>query len=279
MAKTKRQNVDNLVRNTVTDFLNENPDYSGSKLKRLVEPQLRARGFRYDFSIRTYENIKNQLGESRRPLDEYWSVSTGVEYPISFNSLNAVISVQSLLLKNEKRLTIRRALWIGILHPILSEALSKTYHHEHEIERDLTLLQIASFYTRMEQIAERVDAKNRYIDSLELDKVFIINKDVSFEAILKEWTNIFLPNTSEEQGTQSNLLIEEEQDSFIGILRMPGSIEDKKNKILLLVNGDPEKKVEGRPELRVEILRLMATSTRKDIAGWLENNNNGEGAA
>jgi len=80
-----------------------------------------------------------------------------------------------------------------ILHPILSEALSKTYHHEHEIERDLTLLQIASFYTRMEQIAERVDAKNRYIDSLELDKVFIINRRCVFRSNPKRMDEYFSP--------------------------------------------------------------------------------------
>ena len=60
---------------------------------------------------------------------------------------------------------------------------------------------------------------------------------------------------------------------------MPGSIEEKKNEILLLVNGDPDKKVEGHPELKIEILRLMATSTRKDIEGWMKNNNTGEGEA
>ena len=67
--KTKRQNTDNLVKDTVADFLIENPDYSGSKLKKLVESQLRARGFRYDFTVRTYENIKKQLGEPRQDLD------------------------------------------------------------------------------------------------------------------------------------------------------------------------------------------------------------------
>jgi len=263
--KTKRQNVDKLVRDTVADFLNENPDYSGSKLKKLVESQLRARGFRYDFTVRTYENIKNKSGELRQQLDKYWSMGADRDYPISPYSLDAVISIQDLLLENGKRLTIRRALRIGALNPILSATLEKTYPMGHEIERDLVLLQVASFYTRMEQIAERFDDKNQYIDTLELDKKFLIKKDISFETVLKEWMNIFLPTPDEKQQGQAGLFINEEQDSFIGILRMSGSIGEKYKAILLLVNGDPPKKVEGHPGLKIGILKTMAISTRKEI--------------
>jgi hypothetical protein len=276
--KTKRQNTDNLVKDTVADFLIENPDYSGSKLKKLVESQLRARGFRYDFTVRTYENIKKQLGEPRQDLDKDWSLGTDEKFPISPLAINSVIAIQRLLLKVDKQLTIRRALRTAKLNPILSEILSKEYPIEEE--RDLTLLQIASLYVRMEQIAEQVDPKKKYTETKYLDKIFLIDRDVSFETILLEWLKVFLPTPIEkQQGNQSSLHIESEQSTFIGIVTMPGSIEEKKNEILLLVNGDPDKKVEGHPELKIEILRLMATSTRKDIEGWMKNNNTGEGEA
>jgi len=277
MAKTKRQNVDKKVREKVSEFLTENAEYPGSKLKKLVEDYFDSRGFRYRFTVRTYEIIKNKLGEPRKELDKEWSLGTDEKFPISPFAINSVISIQRLLLKVDKELTIRRALRIARLDPVLSGILSKEYPTEEE--RDLVLLQIASFYVRMEQMAEQVDPEKKYTETKDLDQIFIIDRKVSFDVILLEWLNIFMPTPIDKQQGQTGLFVKEEQDSFIGILRMPGSIDEKYKAIFLLVNGDPDKKVDGHPELKIEMLRLMATSTRKDIEGWMKNNKTGEGEA
>ena len=273
MRKTKKQQqprrrnkVDRLVRGIVKDFLiNSNPDYTGVDLKMRVEGWLRDNKFYYNFTPRTYQNIKNELIAEglTRPVDKEWTLWALVSYPIGAESINKVIEIHRVLKKYDKYLTIRRAKWIARLYPILFPILKSQYPNEKDSELDLILLQIASFYTRLEQISENPADKEKIvdrevIDSKDLDQVFIIDQNLTFEAVLREWIRTFLPHL--EVDTLSINTENTEQFPLLEILSQSSLSVDQKVEM-----ASSWLKEQKDQKIKFVVLKWMAFSTRKDL--------------
>lgn len=79
----------------------------------------------------------------------------------------------------------------------------------------LLLAQIAAFYSRWEQIAEVNNEP--YTDTTALYKVFLIDRDVSISAVVREWANTYYGQV-EPEGDESGLLAD-----FVNLLLQTGS--------------------------------------------------------
>jgi len=196
----KRRNVSAVVRDEVANTLLANPNATGQELKRVVEKSLERRGLHFNFTVRTYQNIKNEMGKTLVDLDRPWSMGSYIKHEIPLSALNAVLSLQSFLLKHDRYLTVRRARWYSILHPALAPVVEEAYPNE-TTQNELRLMQIASFYCRKEQIAE---LNNEVLDTSDLDTVFLVRRDVRCETVLREWANFYLPNIDDSITVSDN---------------------------------------------------------------------------
>ncbi len=119
-------------------------------------------------------------------LDTPWSLGSCLKYDIS---ADAVIPIQRQLLPYEGRfLTIRRTRWYSILHPVIFPLLEKEYPEQLD-ENQWRLYQIASYYTRAEQIAE-IRGED-YPDTQFLDNKFIFEQDFSFKTNYRLWNHMY----------------------------------------------------------------------------------------
>lgn len=121
MANSKRKNVDNLVRKEVATFLLDNPDYTGSDLKKKVEKSLKRKGLHYNFSERTYQNIKSEISPNLddAALDRPWDMGSLNDNPIPLESIAILLSLQnSKRSEGQLMITVREAKWLSRLYSL-----------------------------------------------------------------------------------------------------------------------------------------------------------------
>jgi len=246
----KRKKVNPIVRNEVANVLVVNREVTGQELKRLVEKSLKRKGFIFSYTVRTYQNIKNQLGAPLRGFDKPWSLGTYVP-PADIAPL---ISLQKQLFAYGRYLTTRRARWYAVLYPVLAPIIEQAYPGDNA-QNELRIMQIASFYCRKEQIAEVNDIA---LDTSKLDSIFLIYQDISFKAMLLEWFNLFLPDMENPDTLTLN-------------------IEGNTELLLQFVNTLTQSGVDQalkffkeHPEVQPLAERWMVFSTRKDIEGIIK---------
>jgi len=101
-------------------------------------------------------------------------------------------------------LTRRHVRWLSIVHQMLAQQLQDV--NPDSEQRELALLQIASLYSLEDQIANAGNEMDDHpVTTSHLDEVFIIQQNVTFPAILREWLSAFCPVIAEEieKGTDS----------------------------------------------------------------------------
>jgi hypothetical protein len=171
-----------------------------------------------------------------------------------------------MLLKTGHYLTIRRALWIVKLLPLLKEKDAKGI--------DLTKLYIiASIYSRREQLSE-ID-KKPYADTSDLDKIFILNKDVlQSQTILKVWNNEYSPSRNDEVKVPDE---NKPEDTIEAITGKIDALQKKRcNEFLNLLTESlyfkrPVKDAMNfiqydHPEIEPFALKIVAFILRKDLS-------------
>lgn len=150
-----------------------------------------------------YKAIQAEGGE-----DKEWSMGVTRYYPVPLGALDCVTTLQRLFHAEGKWLTVRRAQWIAALHPVLWPLLK---------DHPLRLAQIAAFYSRREQIAE---VNNSYLDTTDLDKVFLEARDVSAAAVTWVWPDFYGAHQVEPFGWETGLLLD-----FVKLLLETGAKE------------------------------------------------------
>lgn len=243
----KRKNVSPVIRDEVANVLLSNPQATGRELKRVVEKSLKRKGLLFSFTARTYQNIKKEMGKPLTDRDTPWSV--GAYAPQG--DIQPLISLQRQLTEQGRYLTIRRARWYSTLYPTLSPLFEKAYSGD-TAQNELRMMQIASFYCRKEQIAE---VNSETPDTSDLDSTFLIGQDVSFETVLLEWINLFLPGAENlEDSTQARDTNENAEllSQFINLLKQSGVVQAIKF-------------AKKHPEVQPEAEKWMVLSTRQDI--------------
>lgn len=121
MANHKRRNVDNPVRKEVATFLLDNPGYTGKDLKKNVERSLKRKGLHYNFSERTYQNIKTEISHNigDNTLDKPWDMGSLNDNPISSESIPILLSLQnSKRSEGQLMITVREAKWLSRLYSL-----------------------------------------------------------------------------------------------------------------------------------------------------------------
>ena len=247
----KRNKVNPIVRVEVANVLVVNREATGQELKRMVEKSLKRKGFLFSYTVRTYQNIKNQLGAPLRGFDKPWSLGTYV--PLA--DIAPLISLQRQLFADGLYLTTRRARWYAVLYPVLAPIMEQAYPDD-TTQNELRIMQIASFYCRKEQIAEVNDVA---LYTSKLDSIFLIYQDIIFKAMLLEWFNLFLPDM--EIPDILTLNIDENTElllPFINTLTQSGV-----EQALLFIEENPKEQPLAE--------RWMALSIRKDIEGIIKD--------
>ena len=265
----KKKIANGIVESEVADALLDNPKYTAGELKRIVEKELKRRGYNYRFTERTYLNIKNRLlpNLGEKPMDRPWTIGCCIKYDIS---PDVIVPHQQQLLTLNRFLTIRRARWYSKLHPVIFPLLEKAYPQQPS-QNQLRLHQISSFYTRMEQIAE-ISGED-YPDTRVLDDMFIFNQDFSFRISLRIWQGLYRQvserpykltdqkaSTLKAEQILTKEITEGEAkllNKFIKLLCAYKTDESNLGKALMLV--------EDNPNIQPLVEKWMALSLRRDI--------------
>lgn len=261
----KRKIVNKLVEAQVADALLDNPDYTAPELKKVVDKGLKQKGYNYRFTERTYLNIKKMLLPGLRPgpEDSPWSVGCCIKEDIS---PDVVLPIQQQLLHYDGRfLTIRRARWYSKLYPLLFPLLEKAYPGQPS-QNQLRLHQIASFYTRMEQIAEI--SGEVYPDTRALDNTFFLNQDFSFGTSCRMWQGLYRQIPEKPSKVTDKKASELKAEQILGEEMTDGEVRLLNKFINLMADGDTEKAiifVEENPGIQSLAEKWMALSLRRDI--------------
>jgi len=113
-----------------------------------------------------------------------------------------VFSLQRRMAAAGRYLTRRHVRWLSIVHQMLAQQLQDV--NPDSEQRELALLQIASLYSLEDQIANAGNEMDDHpVTTSHLDEVFIIQQNVTFPAILREWLSAFCPVIAEEIETVS----------------------------------------------------------------------------
>ena len=121
MANRKRKNVDGVLRKEVATFLLDNPDYTGRDLKRNIERSLKRKGLDYNFTERTYQNIKAEISPNigASTLDKPWDMGSLNDNPIPPESVPILLSLQnSKRSEGQPMITVREAKWLSRLYSL-----------------------------------------------------------------------------------------------------------------------------------------------------------------
>ena len=198
-------------------------------------------------------------------LDKPWSLGSNYN-DLPIEGLKQVISIQKKMLQHDRFLTNRRARWIAILSVLLAPI------------DDLDLLQIASFYTRLEQLSEINDIP---LDTRDLDATFLINRDMLKASIIQKWVEVYYPQINEDTKRTKRL------ESITKPLKL--NMSDKKRAVFnkfadfLMQSVTDESKrddlmsfVIEHPEIQEQAVEWLALNTRRDIMGLLAGKKDGE---
>ena len=201
------------------------------------------------------------------PLDNPWSLGSCLGKDIS---VDVIVPIQQQLLNYGRYLTIRRARWYSMLHPVLFPLLEKAYPGQLD-QNQIRLHQIASFYTRIEQIAEI--SRETYLDTRVLDNTFIFNQDFSPETSIRLWMDLYLHIPALPSKVTDSPPPGEKAEQILG---KNVAAEDVKllNEFIENMNayeagvGDLEKAislVHENPNIQPLVEKWMALSLRRDI--------------
>ena len=125
----KSKNVPQDVKDEVAQYLIDHPKATGRVLKKEVEKSFKRKmGRSFKYTERTYQNIKNKMDSTSRELDNPWSLGSCLKDGIKDDiAADTVLPIQQQLLPYGLFLTIRRARWYSLLHPLLLPLLEKAY--------------------------------------------------------------------------------------------------------------------------------------------------------
>jgi hypothetical protein len=224
----KRRNVDSLVEKEVADLLLKNPDFTGEELKRKVEKNLKS--FHYNFTERTYQNIKSKLLPNinkYKELDRPWSIGATIK-EVSNDALPSIIEIQTLakmLFRNQ--ISVRQARWFGYFYPLigslteninmnipglfiqlaiyqnvkLDESTAKALIESYKLfenadqEKKQKFIQLAWLAIIGVQYAklEQINEliEGSLLDTSELDELYFINGNLSAEAIVDSFWKVY----------------------------------------------------------------------------------------
>lgn len=215
-------------------------------------------------SLRSYEEALKyvrQLFRVKNPLDAPWAIGCCIKYGIS---PDVVIPFQRQWLSYGRFLTIRRARLYSMLHPILCPLLEKAFPGQSD-RNQIRLYQIASFYTRMEQIAE-MNGED-YPDTRELDERFIFNQDFSPEAFSLIFANLYYQSgkSSKAKGERPSAL---KAEQILAGEMTDGEVELLNEYIEFFSTGDFEKAntfYKSNPNIQPFIEKWRVLNLRRDI--------------
>lgn len=195
-------------------------------------------------------------------LDNPWSLGSCLEYDIS---AGIVIPIQRQLLQYSRFLTIRRARWYSVLQPVLLPLIDEAYP-EQESDNQWLLFQIASFYTRVEQITE-INGED-YPDTQALDNAFIFNQGFSTETIIRMWESLYrqIPEKPSKVTAEKASALKAEQVLAEEMTKDEGRLLNEF--IELEAAGDLEKAItlqKANPDIQPFVKKWMALGLRRDI--------------
>ena len=232
MARGKKI-VNSIVENEVASFLLENPDYTGKELKRKVQNSLQGKGFKYNFTVRTYQNIKAKIyprlgGDN--PLDKPWAIGSCIKHDIPADMIPALINIQQLIKTQQlimEQITIREAKWFARLYSVVQK-LTKKQHRNAAFALELYQLLVNDFrgspqferehpgtseldpvelywlviigcqYANKEKVSELIERKD--VDTSDLDNLYFIREDLSVEAIVDgSWSAFATPKQKKKR--------------------------------------------------------------------------------
>lgn len=257
----KGQLVSKQVSALVGHFLSEDEKMTGKELKFAVEEQIKG----IDYTLRTYQKIKEKLkpvlAEMKASgIDRLWTIGACIKEDIL---VDVVVPIQRQLLSYGRFLTIRRARWYSKLHAVFSPLLEKAYPGQPD-RNQIRLYQIASYYTRMEQIAEI--SGEAYPDTRALDTTYIINQDFSFKTSFRMWEGLYLQIPESKVMDEKASALKAEQNLSKEMTERQARLLNEFVK--LEADGDSEKAgalVEKNPDIQPFVEKWMAFSLRRDI--------------
>lgn len=254
MANGKEKLAKNWKRLALTIFI-EHPDWNAGQIHRQLVVVL-GEG-RAPASVSSVQKVLPEWKKNHSP-DRPWSMGAFIPQ----GDIEPVFSLQRQLLKHGRYLTTRRARWYSILYPILAPLMEQAYPND-TTQNELRTMQIASFYCRKEQMAE---VNGELLDTFELDGIFLIGQNVGFEAVLREWVNLFLSGI-------------EQLDDSVPVLDIGENTESLSQFINLLMQSGVEQAIAFvRQHLETKPLaeEWLILSTRQDIMNLRKNNKEGE---
>jgi len=194
-------------------------------------------------------------------LDKPWTMGSCLEYDIS---ADVVVPIQRQLLLRGLFLTIRRARWYSKLHPILCPLLEEHFSGQ-SVRNQTRLFQIASYYTRTEQIA-KINGED-YPDTQALDKTFLIDQDFSIKASRRIWDSLYrsvLEKPSKEMEEKASEfkgeeMTEDEERLFNRFTKIEGDLE----KELIFIEENPNIEPLVEDKMAFNLRRNIKISTKE----------------
>jgi len=177
-------------------------------------------------SLRSYEEKIRQIRQklSKTPLDTPWCIGQCLEYGIPGDVIPSLILIKEII---GDKLTIRRAKWIDLLYPAITQLATE----EHPVD-SLWFIQRLSFIGREYAIREQFcEAMGKDVDTSDFDTLFFTYGDISDEALAAATTdNIFVkraipnimqlaPDEIAQLETKLGKITQHERDTIYGLLQ------------------------------------------------------------
>lgn len=209
--------------------------------------------------------------QTPRDLDIKWSLGSCKDNEIPAAALPQVVSVHRQLLDHaeDRYLTVRCAVWVARLYPLLNPLLEEAYQGQTE-QNNFRLKVIASFYSRKEQVDD-INGESP-LKTHGLDDLFIVNRDVSFTTVFRKWLEVFFPGIYEDaKKSEADVRLKTADhglgkltkkeitlfDQFFGLLIESGTDRQKWEETITFVSA--------RPRLTSLVEKWMALSVRQEI--------------
>jgi len=139
-------------------------------------------------SLRSYEEALKPVRakfREKNPLDEHWTIGASAKYNISPDILPILLSIAQVLnqsppswvpaeVKPQLPFSIRQALWISRLYPLLSKAAERTKPGNSKAQYAIMFI-IASQYAWKERTAEVMG--KTILDTTDLDEIYFTHEN------------------------------------------------------------------------------------------------------
>lgn len=188
----KKRIANGIVENEVANALIVSRDYTASEIKRIVEKELKKKGYNYRFTERTYLNIKKRLlpNIGPEPIDLPWTIGSCVKYGIPADVIPLLIEEQKLnsgeqlhliLSQYDKeyeetvdpRLTVRQAIWFARLYSSIERLIDSAEPDASPLQRLGYHSFIAEHYAKRERISQVLGEDHP--DTSDLDKLYFFS--------------------------------------------------------------------------------------------------------